>query len=123
MNHKQRHTLHAVFAHPVSSNLDPRLAHSMLEALGGEVTHGGHGQIVVKLNGHSHGFHESRHALSKEEVMALRKFLEVAGIGPVRDFPLGTDGAEGPRPSPIGSHPAGQRLRPSLFDAPGILAT
>jgi hypothetical protein len=88
MNHKQRSTLHSLFAHPVSSNIDPRLTHSMLEALGGEITHGGHGQIVVKLNRHTHGFHDSRHSLSKEEVTALRKFLEAAGIDPGRDFPL-----------------------------------
>jgi hypothetical protein len=87
MNHKQRSTLHALFAHPVSSNIDPRLTYSMLEALGGEVTHGGHGRIVVRLNGHTHGFHDSHHALSKDEVMTLRKFLETAGIDPMRDFP------------------------------------
>jgi hypothetical protein len=89
MNHKQRTTLHGLFAHPVSSNIDPRAALSALEALGAEVTHGGHGQIVIKLNGHTHGFHDSRHALSKEEVSALRKFLEAAGIDPTRDLPLG----------------------------------
>ncbi len=88
MNHKQRGTLHALFAHPVSANIDPRPVFSMVEALGGEVTHGGHGQIVVKLNGHTHGFHDTRHALSKDEVTALRKFLEAAGIDPLRDFPL-----------------------------------
>ena len=88
MNHKQRNTLHALFAHPVSSNIDPRLAYSVVEALGGEVTHGGHGHIVMKLNGHTHGFHGSRHALSKQEVSALRKFLETTGVDPARDFPL-----------------------------------
>ncbi len=93
MNHKQRSTLHSLFAHPVSSNIDPRLTHSLLEALGGEITHGGHGHVVVKLNGHTHGFHDTRHALSKEEVMALRKFLETAGIDPARDFPLEANAA------------------------------
>lgn len=98
MNHKQRSTLHSLFAHPVSSNIDPRLTRSMLEALGGDITHGGHGQIVVKLNGHTHGFHDSRHGLSKEDVMALRKFLEAAGIDPVQDFPLeaSTAGSDSP---------------------------
>jgi len=88
MNHKQRSTLHAFFTHPVSSNIDPRQAYSVLEALGGQVEHGGHGQVVVKLNGHTHGFHDSRHAFSKDEVKSLRKFLETAGIDPERDFPL-----------------------------------
>lgn len=89
MNHKQRTTLHALFAHPVSSNIEPRLAYSLVGTLGGEVTHGGHGHLVARLNGHTHGFHELHHALSKDEVTALRKFLEAAGIDPVRDFPLG----------------------------------
>jgi len=93
MNHKQRNTLHALFAHPVSSNIDPRLAYSVVEALGGEVTHGGHGHIVMKLNGHTHGFHDSRHALSKQEVLALRKFLETIGVDPARDFPLDASAA------------------------------
>ncbi len=88
MNHKQRTTLHALFAHPISSNLDPKHVFTMIEALGGEVNHGGHGHIVVKLNGHTHGFHDAHHALSKDEVAALRKFLEGAGVDPARDFPL-----------------------------------
>ncbi|PPQ29513.1 hypothetical protein [Rhodopila globiformis] len=88
MNHKQRHTLHALFAHPVSGNIDPRVVLSLIESLGGEVTHGGHRHVVVRLNGHTHGFHEPHHALSKDEVVALRKFLETAGIDPVRDYPL-----------------------------------
>ncbi|HKM63842.1 MAG TPA: hypothetical protein VJY39_15260 [Acidisphaera sp.] len=88
MNHKQRNTLHALFAHPISSNIDPRVAFSMLEALGAEVTHGGHGRIVVKLNGHTHGFHDTRHALSKNDVASLRKFIEASGIDPTRDYPL-----------------------------------
>ena len=88
MNHKQRGTLHALFSHPVSGNIDPRQVFAVIETLGGEVTHGGHGQIRVKLNGHTHGFHDTRHDRSKDEVTALRKFLEAAGIDPARDFPL-----------------------------------
>ena len=88
MNHKHRNTLHALFAHPVSSNIDPRLVHAVIEELGCEIAHGGNGHVKVKLNGHTHGFHDSRHTLSKEEVVEMRKFLEAAGVDPVRDFPL-----------------------------------
>jgi hypothetical protein len=88
MNHRHRKVLHAIFAHPVSSNIDPKLVHAALAELGAEVTHGGHGQVLVRLNGHSHGFHDSRHSLSREEVGALRKFLEGAGVDPQRDYPL-----------------------------------
>jgi len=88
MNHKHRSALHALFAHPVSSNIDPRLTYTLIEELGGEVTHGGHGQVKIKLNGHTHGFHDAQHSLAKEEVIAFRKFLEAAGVDPTRDFPL-----------------------------------
>jgi hypothetical protein len=88
MNHKHRNTLHALFAHPVSSNIDPRMVHAMFQDLGGDVTHGGHGHIKITLNGHTHGFQESRHSLAKEEVVEFRKFLEMAGVDPTRDFPL-----------------------------------
>jgi hypothetical protein len=88
MNHRHRKVLHALFAHPVSSNLDPKLVHAALEELGAEVAHGGHGQVRVTLNGRSHGFHDTRHSLSKEEVVALRRFLEDAGVDPERDHPL-----------------------------------
>ncbi len=88
MNHKHRNVLHALFAHPVSSNIEPRLVFALIEELGGEVTHGGHGQVKIKLNGHTHGFHDAQHAFAKEEVIDLRKFLELAGIDPARDYPL-----------------------------------
>ena len=87
MNHKHRNTLQALFAHPVSGNIDPRLVYAVIEALGGEVTHGGSSHVKVKLNGHTHGFHDTQHSLSKEEVVAMGKFLEAAGIDPTRDFP------------------------------------
>ena len=88
MNHKHRQTLHALFAHPVSSNIDPHHAFSMIEALGAEVTRGGHGRLMVSLNGQSHGFHDSQHSLSKDDVSVMRKFLEAAGVDPQRDYPL-----------------------------------
>jgi hypothetical protein len=76
MNHKHRAILHALFAHPLSSNIDPKMVKATLEELGAEITHGGH------------GFHDSHHALPKDEVVALRKFLTEAGIDPERDYPL-----------------------------------
>jgi hypothetical protein len=52
------------------------------------VHHGGHGHIKITLNGHTHGFHDSHHSLSKQEVVEIRKFLEGAGVLPDRDFPV-----------------------------------
>jgi hypothetical protein len=88
MNHRHRKVLHALFAHPVSVNIDPKHVASVFEELGAEVSHGGHGQIKVSLNGHTHGLHDTHHSLSKEEVGAMRKFLEQAGVDPARDYPL-----------------------------------
>jgi len=88
MNHHHRKVLHALFAHPVCSNLDPKQVHAALEELGAEVSHGGHGQMIIHLAGQSHGFHATQHSLSKEEVGGLRKFLSAAGVDPARDYPL-----------------------------------
>lgn len=88
MNHKHRAVLHALFSHPVSNNIDPKEVKSMFEAIGGEISHGGHGHLIVRLNGATHGFHESRHNLSIDEVSAIKKFLTEAGVDPVRDYPL-----------------------------------
>ena len=88
MHHKHRATLHSLFAHPISSNIDPKAVKSVLEALGAELTHGGHGHLSAKLNGHVHAFNDTVHALTKDAVTDLRKFLEHAGIDPRRDFPL-----------------------------------
>ena len=93
MSHKARNTLVSLFAHPVSSNIDPKDAYAMVEALGGEVTHGGHGQVMVRLNGHAHGFHDTKHSLSKGEVVDLRKFLETAGIDAVTALTAGAPAA------------------------------
>jgi hypothetical protein len=82
MNHRHRKVLHAIFAHPVSANIDPKAVHAVFEGLGAEVTHNGSGRVAVKLNGHAHAFHDSKHSLSKDEVVAIRHFLTEAGIDP-----------------------------------------
>ena len=88
MNHRHRKVLHSLFSHPVSSNIDPRHVLAVFEDLGAEVAHGGHGQVKITFNGHTHGFHDSHHSLSKDEVAAMRRFLEAAGVDPARDYPL-----------------------------------
>ena len=80
MNHRHRKVLHALFAHPVGANIDPKTVQSVFEELGAELDRTGTGRIGVKLNGHSHAFHDTHHSLSKEEVVALRHFLTEAGV-------------------------------------------
>lgn len=88
MNHKHRAVLHALFAHPISSNIDPKLVKAMLEDIGADISHGGHGHLIVKLSGHTHGLHDNHHNFSKDDVVAMRKFLVEAGVDPARDYPI-----------------------------------
>ncbi len=88
MNHKHRATLHSLFAHPISSNINDKMVHAVIEGLGGEITQSSHGHAVIKLNGQTHGFHATHATLSKDQVVELRKFLEAAGVDPARDYPL-----------------------------------
>lgn len=82
MNHKHRKTLHALFAHPISANIDFREVVHALEALGAEVTNKSGNRIGVKLNGHSAAFTHVHHDLPKEEVVQIKKFLAACGVDP-----------------------------------------
>ncbi|MBB5689418.1 hypothetical protein GXW77_12680 [Roseomonas alkaliterrae] len=84
MNHRHRKVLQALFAHPVSANIDPKAVHAVLEELGAEVSHNGSGRVAVKLNGQAHAFHDARHSLSKDEVVQIRNFLAAAGVDPAQ---------------------------------------
>ena len=87
MNHRHRKVLHAIFAHPVSANIDPKAVHAVFEELGAEISHNGSGRVAVTLNGRAHAFHDSKHSLSKEEVVEMRHFLTEAGVDPAA-FPV-----------------------------------
>jgi hypothetical protein len=88
MNHKHRKTLHALFAHPEPANLAPADVEHVLIDLGAELHERNGTKFSVTLNGHTANFHHAKHSLPKDEVRAIRKYLETAGIDPVRDFPL-----------------------------------
>ena len=82
MNYRHRwhrYTLHALFAHPISNNIDPRLVKATLEELDADITHGGHGHLLVTLNGLTHGFHDGgrRHYEKRSgEAVQPRRLLE-----------------------------------------------
>jgi hypothetical protein len=88
MNHRHRKVLHALFAHPISANISFRDVETLFEELGGTVGHSGHGKLRVELNGHSANFPTAQHALPKDEVVQIKKFIEAAGIDPARDYPI-----------------------------------
>ena len=88
MNHRHRKVLHAIFAHPISANLDLKHVESVFRELGAEVSTAHSGKLSVHLNGHSASFSAAHHSLPKEEVVQMRKFLETCGIDPQRDYPV-----------------------------------
>jgi hypothetical protein len=87
MNHHHRKTLHALSAHPINANLDFKKVMHLLEEIGAEVGNKAGNRVGVKLNGHSVALAHARHALPKEEVVQVRKFLEACGVSPA-DYPL-----------------------------------
>ena len=88
MNHRHRKVLHSFFAHPLASNIHVRDAEVVFGELGGEVSHSKSGRLHVSLNGHTANFGTPHHTLPKEEVMQIRKFLELCDVDPERDYPL-----------------------------------
>jgi hypothetical protein len=88
MNHKHRKILHTLFAHPEPANLAAADLEGLLSDLGAEIHERNGAKFSVTLNGHTASFHHAHHSLPKDEVRAVRKFMETAGIDPERDFPL-----------------------------------
>jgi hypothetical protein len=87
MNHHHRKTLHALFAHPISANIDFKKVIHLLEEIGAEVDNKSGNRVGVKLNGHSVAFPHAQHDLPKDEVAQVRKFLEACGVTP-ETYPL-----------------------------------
>lgn len=82
MNHRHRKVLHALFAHPISANIDFKDVVHVLEELGAEVDAKSGNRIGVTLQGHTVAFNHVNHSLPKDEVVQIRKFLETCGIDP-----------------------------------------
>jgi hypothetical protein len=80
MNHHQRKVLHAIFAHPVTGNLDLKDVLNVLTGLGAEIDAKTKSRVGVTLNGQTTILHLATHSLMKAEVMQIRKFLESCGI-------------------------------------------
>jgi len=84
VSHKPEKTLEQIFAHPISMNMHWKDIVHLFEHAGGsvEVVHGGREKVM--LNGLEHTFHipHTKTLESKDEVVAIRKFLEEAGVRP-----------------------------------------
>ena len=88
MNHRHRKVLHALFTHPISSNIAFRDVEAVFKELGADVSNSHTGKLHVALNGHSANFGHVKHSLPKNEVTQVRKFIETCGIEPEKDYPL-----------------------------------
>ncbi len=86
MNHRHRKVLHAVFAHPVNTNINFRDVEHLLVELGAEIDNKSGNRIGVAFKGHSAAFRHAGHSLPAEEVVQIRKFLETCGVAPA-DYP------------------------------------
>ena len=84
MNNKQRQTLKAIFASPISSDIKWTSIESLFKALGAEVSQGRASRVRVSLNGIKAVFHEPypEKETDKGAVKAVREFLENADIQP-----------------------------------------
>jgi hypothetical protein len=85
MSNKHLLTVKKIFAHPIDMNIAWRDVVKMFESLGGEVDHTSHGQLKVKLNGKEKSFgipHHEHTLKSREEIIAIRHFLENVGCAP-----------------------------------------
>lgn len=81
---KNRKTLEDIFAIPVRANIRWPDAETLLRAHGATITEGAGSRVRIDLNGVRAVFHRPhpRPETDKGAVVALRKFLEEAGITP-----------------------------------------
>lgn len=87
MNHRHRKVLHAIFAHPISGNIDFKDVQHVFAQLGAEIENKSGNRIGVTFKGHTVAFTHAHHAVPKEEVIQIRKFLEQCGIT-ATDYPV-----------------------------------
>ncbi|MDQ8700660.1 hypothetical protein [Hyphomicrobium sp. LHD-15] len=87
MNHRHRKVLHAIFAHPISANIDMKELEHALEALGAEIESKSGNRLGISLGGHKVAVQHVNHSVPKEEIIQIRKFLETCGVA-AADYPL-----------------------------------
>ncbi len=81
---KHRRTLQELFAHPMAMNIDFWKVENLFEDLGAEMDETGKGNLKVKLNGQETSFPipRKKNIDDKHEIVAIRNFLERAGVTP-----------------------------------------
>ena len=81
---KHRRTLQELFAHPMAMNIDFWKVENLFEDLGAEMDETGKGNLKVKPNGQETSFPIpcKKNIDDKHEIVAIRNFLERAGVTP-----------------------------------------
>ena len=82
LSRRHARTLEQVFQHPMPANLRWNDVMHLFDALGAE-TEEHDGRVKVRLRGHSHTFRRPHHknVADRDELVQLRHFLEVSGVG------------------------------------------
>lgn len=88
MNHRHRKLLHALFSHPLPTNLDRHDVETLMAEIGATIDRTSHSRLMIKHAGHTVSLHATERDLSKDEVVQFKKFVEACGINPARDYPL-----------------------------------
>jgi hypothetical protein len=81
LNNHHRSTLHRLFQHPVSHNIEWKAVVSLLEAIG-SVTEQPHGKVAVVVGSETEYFDPPVHKdIDTQAVVNLRRMLSGAGYG------------------------------------------
>lgn len=83
MSHHNKKILEAIFAHPISSNIDFKDMEHALTAVGVSIEEKAANKISLSKDGRSVVVHRPhQHTLPKDEVATIRGFLTDCGITP-----------------------------------------
>lgn len=85
MSHKHDAMIEKIYAHPIAANIDWKKLSSALEHFGATIDTSHHGRAKIVLHGVGLSIstpHHSHDIESKDDIMALRHFLEAQGIKP-----------------------------------------
>lgn len=85
MSNKHDAMIEKIFAHPIAANIDWKKLSHALEHYGATIDTSHHGRAKIVINGAELGIHLPHHGHdieNKDDIMALRHFLEGQGINP-----------------------------------------
>lgn len=83
MSHHNKKVLEAIFAHPISSNIDFKDMEHALSCVGVTIEEKAANKVELSMDGRSVIIHRPhQHTLPKDEVATIRGFLIDCGIAP-----------------------------------------